>query len=68
MAKTTYMVKGMTCEHCVRAVTAEVSKLAGVTDVEVDLETGRVSVDSEEPVDEAAFRAAIDEAGYEVTP
>lgn len=63
---TTYTVRGMTCDHCVRAVTAEVSAVDGVTAVEVDLATGRVEVTSVAPVDEAALRAAVDEAGYEV--
>jgi copper chaperone CopZ len=56
----------MTCDHCVRAVTAEVSKIAGVERVDVDLSTGSVTVVAVEPVDHAALAAAIDEAGYEV--
>ena len=60
----TYTVTGMTCGHCVQAVTSEVSKLDGVTGVDVDLESGRVTVESEAPLDDAAFAAAIDEAGY----
>lgn len=63
---TTYKVTGMTCDHCVRAVTNEVSKLDGVQAVQVDLATGAVAVTSEEPLDDAAVRAAVDEAGYEV--
>ena len=66
MSTTTYSVKGMTCEHCVRSVTEEVSEVPGVTAVDVDLVTGRVTVSSEEPVDEGAVRAAVSEAGYEV--
>ena len=66
MTTTTYAVTGMTCGHCVRAVQAELGKLAGVTDVEVDLPTGRVTVTSEEPLDAHSVRAAVDEAGYEV--
>lgn len=68
MSATTVTVtaKGMTCEHCVHAVTEEVSKLAGVKYVDVDLDTGRVSVTSESPLDEGAVVQAIDEAGYEV--
>jgi copper chaperone len=62
----TYTVKGMTCEHCVRSVTEEVSTVAGVSGVEVDLARGRVTVDSDRPVDDAAVRAAVEEAGYEV--
>jgi copper ion binding protein len=66
MTVTTYAVKGMTCGHCVQAVSAEVGRVAGVTAVEVDLATGAVSVTSDGPADEQAVRAAVDEAGYEV--
>ncbi|HMQ25744.1 MAG TPA: copper ion binding protein [Acidimicrobiales bacterium] len=63
---TTYRVEGMSCEHCVRAVTAEVGDLDGVTAVDVDLAAGEVTVTSENPLDESAVRAAVDEAGYEL--
>ena len=66
MSTSTYTVKGMTCEHCVRSVTEEVSEVPGVTDVDVDLGTGRVTVSSVEPVDDGAVHAAVSEAGYEV--
>jgi copper ion binding protein len=59
-------VLGMTCGHCVAAVTEEVGKLAGVTAVAVDLASGLVTVSSDGPLDDAAFAAAVDEAGYEV--
>ncbi len=62
----TYTVKGMTCEHCVSSVTEEVGAVAGVSGVDVDLASGRVTVSSEQPVDGAAVRAAVREAGYEV--
>ena len=68
MASSTYEVRGMTCEHCVRAVTSEVESLPGVTGVYVDLGTGRVVVTSDAPLDDAAMRAAVDEAGYELVP
>lgn len=61
-----FNVVGMTCGHCVAAVTAEVSKLVGVTKVDVDLPSGAVTVQSEQPIDPAAFAAAIDEAGFAV--
>lgn len=64
---TTYTVGGMTCGHCVRAVTDELTALPGVTGVDIDLPSGRVSLSSDRPVDDAAVRAAVDEAGYEVT-
>ena len=66
MTTTTYTVQGMTCGHCVNAVSAEVATLAGVTDVDVDLASGKVTVTSEQPLDTEAVRAAVDEAGYEL--
>jgi copper ion binding protein len=62
----TYTVSGMTCDHCVRAVTAEVGDIPGVTHVDVDLASGAVTVASEAPVAEAAVAAAVAEAGYEL--
>jgi copper chaperone len=62
----TYNVTGMSCSHCAQAVTSEVSDLPGVTDVDVDLESGQVRVVSDAPIDDDAFRAAVAEAGYEV--
>jgi len=58
----TYDVTGMTCGHCVAAVTSEVGSVPGVTAVDVDLITGRVTVEGDVVPDEVA--AAIDEAGY----
>ncbi|MGI5178595.1 heavy-metal-associated domain-containing protein [Dactylosporangium sp. CA-152071] len=66
MSTTTYAVKGMTCGHCVQAVSTEVGKVPGVTDVRVDLEAGAVTVTSDGPADEQAVAVAVDEAGYEV--
>ena len=60
----TYVVTGMTCEHCVNSVTEEVSAIDGVTDVQVDLATGGLTVSSSGPVEDAAVAAAVDEAGY----
>jgi copper chaperone len=60
----TFQVTGMTCDHCVRAVTAEVSQIHGVTSVYVDLSGGAVTVASRQPIDNAAVAAALDEAGY----
>jgi copper chaperone CopZ len=60
----TYAVAGMTCEHCVRSVTEELSEVPGVTGVDVDLATGRVTVTG--AADAAAVRAAVAEAGYQV--
>lgn len=60
-----YTVKRMTCEHCVRSVTEEVSELSGVDGVDVDLASGRPVVRGNAGDD--AVRAAVAEAGYEVT-
>ena len=66
MSTATYTVTGMTCSHCVTAVTEEVSGLPGVTDVRVDLPSGGLTVTSDTPVEETAVHAAVEEAGYEV--
>ena len=63
----TYGVTGMTCEHCVRAVTDELTALPGVRDVGVDLVAGGTStvrVVSDSPLPEQTVREAVDEAGY----
>ena len=60
------LIGGMTCGHCVSAVTDEVSQVPGVTTVDVDLTSGGLTVSSDSPVDDAAVRAAVEEAGYEV--
>ncbi len=66
MTETTYAVVGMTCAHCVNAVTDELARVPGVTSVHVDLPTGRVRVVSERPPDDGAVRAAVERAGYTV--
>jgi copper chaperone CopZ len=66
MTTATYEVKGMSCEHCVHAVTDELARLDGVSDVGVDLATGLGTVTSATPLDEESVRAAVDEAGYEL--
>ncbi|MFF3762985.1 heavy-metal-associated domain-containing protein [Streptomyces sp. NPDC001922] len=63
---TTYRVTGMTCGHCEGAVTEEVSALDGVRSVEAVAATGLVTVTSAAALDEAAVRAAVDEAGFEL--
>ncbi|HEX3491287.1 MAG TPA: heavy-metal-associated domain-containing protein [Streptosporangiaceae bacterium] len=66
MTTSTYAVTGMTCEHCVRAVTSELTDLDGVADVAVELVPGgesRLTVTSTEPLPEVAVVAALDEAG-----
>ena len=64
MSEITYTVPGMSCGHCKHAVSSELSQVAGVQRVDVDLESKLVSVRGYE-LDDAALRAAIDEAGYE---
>ena len=66
MSTSTYTVTGMTCGHCVSAVTEEVTAVPGVTAVDVDLASGRLTVTSDAPLDDDAVRAAVDEAGYEL--
>jgi len=66
MASTeTYNIVGMTCDHCVRSVSAEVGALPGVTDVHVDLSSGQVTVTSE-GLDTSQVRGAVEEAGYQL--
>ena len=61
----TYTLPGMSCGHCRAAITSEVEKIAGVSSVEVDPDSKRVTV-AGAGLDDAAVRGAIDEAGYDV--
>ena len=61
----TYTVPGVSCAHCRAAITAEVEEVSGVAAVDVDLDAKRVTVAGEQ-LEDAAVRAAIDEAGYDV--
>ncbi|MFF6829829.1 cation transporter [Streptomyces longwoodensis] len=63
---TVYKVSGMTCGHCESSVSNEIGALDGVTSVTAVAKTGEVTVISTAPLDEAAVRAAVDEAGYEL--
>lgn len=66
---TTLQVSGMTCAHCVHAVTEELSALEGVESVNIDLVaegTSSVTLSSTTALDDKALRAAVDEAGYTV--
>jgi copper ion binding protein len=65
MSTATFTVKGMTCGHCVNHVTEQVKKIAGVTAVDIALETGAVTVTSDNNVTAAEVEAAVVEAGYE---
>jgi copper ion binding protein len=64
--QTTYDIKGMTCGHCVHAVSTELGGLIGVHDVAVDLEGGTALVTSDAPLPIDEVRNAVDEAGYEL--
>jgi copper ion binding protein len=66
MTEISYTVTGMTCEHCVKSVTEEVSRIEGVESVAVDLPTGALTVVSSRELSDEAVRAAVDEAGYQV--
>ncbi|MEN3318077.1 MAG: hypothetical protein V7643_1478 [Mycobacterium sp.] len=59
-------VTGMSCGHCATSVREEVGTIPGVKGVDVDLASGEVTVDSEGPVETAAIKSAVEEAGYEL--
>jgi copper chaperone CopZ len=66
MTEQTFAVTGLTCDHCVHAVTTEVAALPGVRTVAVDLQAGGTStlhVTAESPVEESRVAEALDEAG-----
>jgi copper chaperone CopZ len=64
MTTSTWTVTGMTCAHCVKAVTEEVAAIEGVEDVQVELETGTVTVIAPTGPTREQMAAAVDEAGY----
>lgn len=64
MTTTTFRVDGMTCAHCERAVTEEVTAIAGVTGIDVSAVTGVLAVESVASLDDALVLAAVEEAGY----
>lgn len=63
----TYTVTGMTCDHCAASVREEIQAIAGVESVDVVVESGAVTVTSAEPLDAAAVKAAVEEAGYQLS-
>lgn len=67
MAETRYHVVGMTCEHCVRSVSENVGEIPGVAEVAVELSTGALTVRGSEQVPGARVRAAVEEAGYQLS-
>jgi copper ion binding protein len=66
MSAITVTVTGMTCEHCASSVREEVASIPGVTTVDVDLGSGKVTIDSEQQVEPAAITSAVEEAGYQL--
>ncbi len=66
MAEFEFWVNGMTCEHCERAVTAELSALPGIVDVRVDAASGRVQLGHDTPLDLNSVESAVEDAGYTV--
>lgn len=67
MASKSYTVTGMTCDHCAGSVTTHVTKIPGVSRVEVDVATGRLTVSSADDVSDDAVARAVDDAGYAVS-
>lgn len=66
MSSTTVNVTGMTCGHCATSVREEVENIPGVTGVDVDLASGKVTIDSEGPIQTDAIQGAVQEAGYQL--
>ncbi|WP_406381959.1 heavy-metal-associated domain-containing protein [Streptomyces sp. NBC_01618] len=67
MTESTYTVTGMACGHCAKSVTEELERIAGVTTVTVDVDGGTVVVTSDRDLKTADVRAAVEDAGYELT-
>ena len=66
MSTVTVTVTGMSCGHCATSVREEVGSIPGVSAVDVDLASGKVTIDSEQQVDADAIKDAVEEAGYEL--
>lgn len=64
MATTEFQVTGMTCSHCEMSIREEVSEIAGVTEIQVSAQTGKLSVTADTEIDDQAVLAAVEEAGY----
>lgn len=64
----TVTVVGMTCDHCVAAVRSEIGGIEGVEQVDVELDSGRVTITSAAEIGDQALAEAVDEAGYEIAP
>ncbi len=59
-------VKGMSCQHCVMAVTKALSSIDGIKDVQVDLKSGQATYEETKPIDPKTLVDAVKKAGYEV--
>jgi len=68
MAAQEYQVTGMTCGHCEMSVREEVGEIAGVTDVQVSHQTGKLIVTAESPLEDTTVIGAVEEAGYTAVP
>lgn len=66
MAQSIYTVDGMTCDHCAGSVTAEITKIGGVINVQVDVPARSLTIDSERPLAREDVEEAVEEAGYRV--
>lgn len=64
--ETNITVSGMTCAHCANSVTKEISSIDGVSNVVVDVATGKVTITSSAQLDATQIAAAVEEAGYQV--
>lgn len=67
MIQGTYAVSGMACGHCAGFLREEIERIGGITSVAVDVDAGTVTVTSDGNLDDADVRAAVEEAGYELT-
>lgn len=66
MSTTTITVAGMSCDGCASAVRAELTRVPGVVDVDIELSDGTVTIGSDGSLDAAAIEAAVEEAGYQL--
>ncbi|MHA6760110.1 heavy-metal-associated domain-containing protein [Streptacidiphilus sp. PAMC 29251] len=66
MSTAVFTVSGMSCGHCEKSVSEELTALPGVTAVSADAKAGTVTVASDQPLPDDAVRAAVDEAGYQL--
>lgn len=63
---TTVNIKGMSCSHCMMSVSQALKQMSDVTDVKVDLDNGKATIEHEKPIDMAKVKDVIEKAGYEV--